>query len=60
MPFDFPPNAHPRLINRLARADALNDPATCDTWLRDRVDDATRRQLLGELFPTLAADAVAA
>lgn len=60
MPFDFPPNAHPRLINRLARANALNDPATCSQWLRDRVDDATRRQLLDELFPTLAADAVAA
>ncbi|KIN64901.1 hypothetical protein Z946_3795 [Sulfitobacter noctilucicola] len=58
MPFDFPPCAHPRLINRLARANALNDPATCDTWLRDRVDDAKRRQLLDELFPTC--DAIAA
>lgn len=60
MPFDFPPTAHPRLINRLARANALNDPATCSQWLRDRVDDATRRQLLDELFPTQAGDAIAA
>ncbi len=55
MPFDFPPSVHPRLINRLARANALNDPATCSQWLRDRVDDATRRQLVAELFPTCGA-----
>lgn len=48
------PNVPLRLLNRLARANALNDSATCDTWLRDRVDDATRRQILDELFPNAA------
>ncbi|WP_305516022.1 hypothetical protein [Shimia thalassica] len=55
MPFDFPPTVHPRLINRLARANALNDPATCSQWLRDRVGRTERRQILMELFPTVGA-----
>lgn len=46
------PNIPLRLLNRLARANALNDPATCSQWLRDRVDDATRRQIMDELFPS--------
>ena len=49
--FDTLPDIPLRLLNRLARANALNDLATCSQWLRDRVDDATRRQVLGKLFP---------
>jgi len=50
MPFDFPPTVHPRLLNRMARAGVLNDPATCSQWLRDRVSRDKRRQIMGELF----------
>lgn len=51
MPFDFPPTVHPRLLNRLSRAGALNDPAACSQWLRDRVDRKQRREIMCELFP---------
>ncbi len=51
MPFDFPSTVHPRLLNRLARAGALNDPAACSQWLPDRVDRDQRREIMSELFP---------
>lgn len=49
-----------RLISRLARANALHSPTIASQWLRDRVDTATRRALMDELFPMLRADAIAA
>ncbi|TYP81568.1 hypothetical protein BD830_105235 [Maritimibacter alkaliphilus HTCC2654] len=52
MPLDFPTRVPARLLTRLARANALNDPAACDNWLRDRFDDEKRIPIMRELFPS--------
>lgn len=50
---------HTRLIQRLNRCGAINTPTRTSQWLRDRVDTATRRALMDELFPMLRAAAIA-
>lgn len=39
-----------RLFQGLARANALRNPGRADTWLQDRVNDATRKTILAALF----------
>ena len=55
MPFDFPTPKEARLIERMERVGALDDPATCSTWLRSRVDRDKRRRIVNELFPLCGA-----
>jgi hypothetical protein len=39
-----------RLIQGLARANALHNPGLANTWLRDRVPGETRKAILAALF----------
>jgi hypothetical protein len=55
MPSDFPSPKEARLVERMKRVGATDDPASCSTWLRDRVDRDTRRRIVNELFPLCGA-----